>query len=165
MKEQYAWVACVIGVSLIGCKNQGLVADSTARAPAAEASGVSQTPSEEVMLAGDFERVSRATTGRAEIVRRGMAYELVLTGVNVATDSTARVYLVGHDRASSTFLVDSAEVKYDMAALERGRERQVIALPSEPDPKLRSVVLYNPEFGINLGFAPLRGRGVLPPRH
>jgi hypothetical protein len=117
---------------------------------------VGHPASDEVILAGNFERVSRATTGRAEIVRRGPEYELVLTAVTVASDAKARVYLVSHDRASSTFLVDSAELKYDMAELERGKERQIIALPSEPDPRLRSVVLYNPDFGINLGFAPLR---------
>jgi hypothetical protein len=111
-----------------------------------------------VLLAGDFERVSRATKGHAEILRRGEKFELVLTNVTVATDSLVRVYLVGHDRASSTFLVDETELKYDMATLEQGAARQVIELPSEPDARLRSVVLYIPAFGINLGFAPLRPR-------
>jgi hypothetical protein len=118
--------------------------------------GSAATSGEIVVLSGSFERASRATSGQARIVRRGDQYELVLSNVTVAFDSMVRVYLVGHDRASSTFLVDSAELKYDMAELQRGAERQVIALPSEPDPSLRSVVLYSPMYGINLGFAPLR---------
>jgi hypothetical protein len=109
-----------------------------------------------VVLSGSFERASRATSGQAHIVRRGERYELVLSNIAVAFDSMVRVYLVGHDRASSTYLVDSTELKYDMAELQRGAERQVIELPSEPDSRLRSVVLYSPTFGINLGFAPLR---------
>jgi hypothetical protein len=123
---------------------------------------LSGKPAEQVLLAGEFERVSRQTTGHAEIVRRGEQYELVLTNVTVKNDSMVRVYLVGHDRASSTFLVDSTELKYDMAELERGVPRQVIELPSEPDARLRSVVLYNPMFGINLGFAPLRAPSKSP---
>src|SRR5512133_1905358 len=112
MKKFPSWCLCVLGLGLAGCQNSGHAPDSTAKVPAVEPSGVGHPASEEVILAGNFERVSRATTGRAEIVRRGTDYELVLTAVTVASDAKARVYLVSHDRASSTFLVDSAELKY-----------------------------------------------------
>jgi hypothetical protein len=67
-----------------------------------------------------------------------------------------RVYLVGHERASSTRILDETEMKYDMGELERGVPEQRIELPSEPDPALRSVVLFYPSFGVNLAVAPLR---------
>jgi hypothetical protein len=156
-----SWVKRTVTLQLLlllACQSQGARQNIPAK-PSPDASvSTKATDAPVVLLAGNFERVSRATQGHAEIVKRGSQFELVLTNVSVASDSMVRVYLVGHDRASSTFLVDATELKYDMAALESGAARQVIELPSEPDPRLRSVVLYSPSFGINLGFAPLRAK-------
>jgi len=151
--------ACAISVGALlalSCRNQRASQNREWHATAATSAIPATRPAEELLLAGQFERVSKATSGRAEIWCRGTRYELRLTDVTVATDAAVRVYLVAHERASSTFLVDSAALKYDMAELERGVSQQVIELPSEPDPRLRSVVLFHPSFGINLGFAPLR---------
>lgn len=114
------------------------------------------TPEEQILLSGSFERVSRAVTGRASIVRRGQDFELKLEGVTVAQTGEVHVFLVGHERAATTRIVDDTEMKYDMAKLELGVPEQRIALPSEPDPALRSVVLFYPTFGVNLAVAPLQ---------
>lgn len=143
---------------LLACQSQGACQKHPTTANRGSAAKATDPNAPQVLLAGDFERVSRATQGHAEIVKRGNQFELVLSNVTVQSDSMVRVYLVGHDRASTTFLVDATELKYDMASLEPGAARQVIELPSEPDPRLRSVVLYSPAFGINLGFAPLRAK-------
>jgi hypothetical protein len=156
-----SWIKRTVALPLVflfACQSQGACQKIPAK-PSPDASvSIKATDAPIVLLAGNFERVSRATQGHAEIVKNGSKFELILTNVSVAADSMVRVYLVGHDRASSTFLVDATELKYDMAALESGAARQVIDLPSEPDSRLRSVVLYSPSFGINLGFAPLRAK-------
>jgi len=112
-----------------------------------------------VVLAGEFERVAKSAQGRAEIVRRGDQFELRLRQVRVDSKRPVRVYLVGVDRAPTTRSVASAELKYDMATLDQTVAEQIIALPSEPDPRIRSVVLWEPTFYVNLAFAPLRPPG------
>jgi hypothetical protein len=110
----------------------------------------------EVLLTGAFEHAAKPAEGEAEIVRRGDDYELRLRRVRVASDRPVRVYLVGAERASTTRSVVEAELKYDMEDLKPGLAEQVIALPSEPDSALRSVVLWDPAFSVNLAFAALR---------
>ncbi len=151
------WLLIAItALGTTGCRNRR---SSTPPSPSARTSvaGVATTASvEQILLEGSFERVSRAASGTARIVRRGNVYELRLSSVNVAQEGTVRVYLVGHERPASTRILDETELKYDIAELERGAMEQRIELPSEPDPALRSVVLLHPAFGVNLAVAPLR---------
>jgi hypothetical protein len=109
-----------------------------------------------VLLAGGFEPAAKRAEGEAEIVRQGDSFELRLHHVRVASERPVRVYLVGAERASTTRSVGETELKYDMDQLHPNLAEQVIALPSEPDPALRSVVLWDPMFAVNLGFAALR---------
>jgi hypothetical protein len=113
-------------------------------------------PRSDVLLAGDFQRVVKPATGRAEITRSGDSCELRLTGVSVAASGPVRVYLVGTEHADTTRAVVEAELKYDMAQLDQDTAEQTIALPSVPDPRLRSVVLYEPVFAVNLAYAALQ---------
>src|SRR5512138_1328799 len=84
--------------------------------PSASAAVALETPTtEQVVLSGAFERVSRAVAGTASIVHRGSSYYLTLKGVTVAQEGMVRVYLVGHERASNTRIFDESELKYDMA--------------------------------------------------
>lgn len=148
-----AFFCVCLGLPQLGCRSQPATDPRPATSTSAE---LASTAWEETTLEGKFERVARAVTGTASIVRRGADFELVLREVTVAQQGTVRVYLVGHDWASSTRILDETEMKYDMAELERGVPEQRIALPSEPDPRLRSVVLFYPEFGVNIAVAPLR---------
>jgi len=108
-----------------------------------------------VLLQGTFESVAKPARGRAEIVRTGERYELHLYGARVDSQRPVRVYLVGVDRAPTTRSVADAELKYDMAELDQDAAHQIISLPSEPNPAIRSVVLWEPTFYVNLAFAPL----------
>lgn len=128
----------------------------TPREPTLSPQSAGAPQAEQVLLEGTFERVARASSGKAQIVRRGTRYELCLKDMTVAQEGTLRVYLVGHPRASNTRVLDETEMKYDMAELERNVAEQRIELPSEPDPALRSVVIYNPLFGVNVAFASLQ---------
>ncbi len=124
-----------------------------------ESSGTSTAQSNaEVLLEGTFEHAAKPVEGKAEILRQGSRFELRLHGVGVASDRPLRVYLVGTERASTTRSVVVTELKYDMDELQPGVAEQVIALPSEPDPALRSVVLWDPVFAVNVGFAALHRR-------
>ena len=116
----------------------------------------SNPQSAEVLLAGAFERAAKPAEGEAEIVRQDDRFELRLHRVRVASTRPVRVYLVGAERASTTRSVVEAELKYDMEELKPALAEQVIALPSEPDPALRSVVLWDSAFSVNLSFAALR---------
>jgi len=113
-------------------------------------------PASESFLTGDFVRVVKAVTGKAEIRHEGDEYWLVLRDVTLDAEGQIHVYLVGHEAARTTRAVTEAELKYDMGPLERGAAEQRIALPSRPDESLRSVVLFEVEFGVNLAVAPLR---------
>lgn len=156
---RWAIVLLAVSTAMQACRNPQAVTEPR---PMASTSAAAAASWEETTLLGKFERVARAVTGTASIVRRGADFELVLQGVTVAQEGAVRVYLVGHDRASSTRILDETEMKYDMAELERGAQEQRIALPSEPDPQLRSVVLFYPEFGVNLAVAPLRPKAKTP---
>lgn len=155
-----AFLCISFALPQLGCHSQQAATDPR---PATSTSvEVASVAWEETTLEGRFERVARAVTGTASIVRRGADFELVLREVTVSQQGTVRVYLVGHDWASTTRILDETEMKYDMAELERGALEQRIALPSEPDPRLRSVVLFYPEFGVNIAVAPLRPKRKAP---
>jgi hypothetical protein len=160
-----ALLLCATAISgVAGCQSRKS-ATSPQPQPAPSARSIVAPPmplTEQTMLTGSFERVSRAASGTANIVRHGNDYELRLNGVSVATEGVVHVYLVGHDDASSTRIVTETEMKYDMAELLRGVPEQRIALPSEPSPLLRSVVLFNPAFGVNLAVARLRPTSKAP---
>lgn|SRR5512145_3088919 len=144
----------LIGSAVDGCRSRQTVPQSGSTLSNPNPSSAASR-SDGVLLEGTFERVARPVTGKASIVRRGTTYELVLSGVTVSQEGSVHVYLVGHDRPKTTRIVDETEMKYDMAELEPGGAEQRILLPSEPDPALRSVVLFYPTFGVNLAFAPL----------
>lgn len=156
LRQVRGLVHLLVLLGLPACQNTQTTQKLAVAAPSASTHRQAPQAVEEVRLRGAFERVSKAVTGKAEIVQRGNQFFLRLSNVQVASKGPVRVYLVGHDRAASTYLVESTELKYDMAELEVDAQVQLIELPSEPDPRLRSVVLYHPTFGVNLGFAPLR---------
>lgn len=146
----------LLSLGAVGCRSRNSRVQPTPSVVGSAEDVKAAVQGEQVLLVGSFERVARAASGSAQIVRRGDSFELQLKGVSVAQEGVVRVYLVGHDYAKSTRILDETEMKYDMAELERGVPEQNIALPSEPDPALRSVVLFYPEFGVNLAVAPLR---------
>lgn len=111
---------------------------------------------EQVVVSGRFQTVTRPASGSVELVKQGEEYALRLSGVSVKAEGPVHVYLVGLDSALSTAAVDGAELKYDLGPLRVDASEQRIELPSQPDPKLRSVVLWQPKFGANLAAAPLR---------
>jgi hypothetical protein len=131
--------ACLLGTASLGCHRQK-----------------TEPQTETILLEGAFEQAAKPVEGQAQIVRRGDGFELRLRRVRVTSSRPVRVYLVGAERASTTRSVISAELKYDMDELHSNQTEQTIALPSEPDPALRSVVLWDPEYSVNLGFAALR---------
>jgi hypothetical protein len=141
-----AVLSVVLACAGVGCRSS------------TEASEASRQPDSGsgVLLAGDFQRVVKPATGHAAIERDADGYELRLNGVGVTSARPVRVYLVGSERADTTRVVVETELKYDMAELDQGAAEQLIALPSAPDPKLRSVVLYDALFGINLAYAALK---------
>jgi hypothetical protein len=138
-----------------GCRSRRSPAQPTPSVVVPSTRTVAGPGVEQILLTGSFERVSRAVTGTASIVRRGTDYFLLLSAVTVAQAGQIRVYLVGDDGARSTRIFDETALKYDMAPLEQGVPEQRIALPSQPDASLRSVVLFYPAFGVNLAVAPL----------
>ena len=110
----------------------------------------------EVVLRGDFARVAKKATGSAEIIRTGNRYQLRLQNTEVDTLGEVHVYLVGLPEVPNTAALTATEVKYDFGPLERGASQQLIDLPSKPAPELRSVVLYEPRYRVNLAAAALR---------
>ena len=124
-------------------------------APTTQPTSPVQTAREVVLLRGEFVNVSRPVTGSVELVRKGEAYRLELRGVSVTFDGAVHVYLVGLEEAMTTRAVSSTDLKYDMGTLQQGQNQQSIDLPSEPDPRLRSVVLWSPAYGVNLASARL----------
>jgi hypothetical protein len=158
-RRQYRLTCCGLAMLAALCTNGCRNRTSLKPTPLAQGSAVgamTTVPNEQLLLEGTFERVAKAASGTARIVRRGNVYELRLNNVIVAQEGAVRVYLVGHERAANTRILDETEMKYDMAELERGVAEQRIELPSEPDRALRSVVLFYPAFGVNLAVAPLR---------
>jgi|GEM_PF-5466953 hypothetical protein len=128
-------------------------------APAEPEASATSAEATTVLLAGRFANGAKPASGEAQIVRRGDRYELVLRKVRVDSRRTVRVYLVGVERASTTRSVIETEQKYDMAELDQTTDQQIVPLPSEPAPELRSVVLWEPTYGVNLGYAALGAPG------
>ncbi len=150
MLRQPLVVACTL--LFAACRH-----DAGQLAPNPTGTGTSvAAPTSEVWLRGDFVRVVKGVTGTAEIRHEADQYWLVLRDVTTDAEGQIHVYLVGHDAARTTRAVTEADLKYDMAPLERGVLEQRILLPSRPDDSLRSVVLFEVEFGVNLAVAALR---------
>lgn len=112
----------------------------------------------ETLLEGHFRKVTKEGDGVVQIRRRGKNYELVLRGVTVHAKPPIHVYIVGLREARSTAAVDATDSKYDVGPLKLGAAEQVISIPKPLD-ELRTVVLWNPAFGVNLAAASLK-----PPR-
>ena len=145
-RSKHLALGCVLALSVAfaipGCKKKS--SDSAA----------SEEPVEEVLLEGRFRKVTKEATGIVQIRRRAGDYELVLRGVTVHAKPPIHVYVVGLPEARSTAAVDGTDSKYDMGSLEEGTTEQIIAIPKPLD-ELRSVVLWNPAFGVNLASASL----------
>jgi len=109
----------------------------------------------EVVLSGSFKRVAKKVEGRVELVRKGERYALRLLGTKVDVLGEVHVYFVGLPDAKSTLELAGTEMQYDFGPLEQGAPEQIIALPSEPAPELRSVVLFEPRYRVNLAAAAL----------
>lgn len=124
--------------------------------PAPESTTENAASEPEVLLRGNFTRVAKRATGSAELVRRGEQYQLRLRGASVDNLGEVHVYFVGLPDARSTAALTEAETKYDFGPLKQNAAEQLIDLPSEPAPELRSVVLYEPRYRINLAAAALR---------
>jgi len=116
----------------------------------------------EVLLSGTFERVAKKVEGRVELVRKGSRYALRLMGTKVDTLGEVHVYFVGLPDARSTLELAGAETQYDFGPLEQGAPEQIIALPSEPAPELRTVVLFEPRYRVNLAAAALQAGSSAP---
>jgi hypothetical protein len=144
-----AWVtgwAIVMGGLCWACKND----------PAESKGETSAEPAQtEVLLSGSFKRVAKQAAGRAEIVRHGKQYSLRLSDTTVDNLGEVHVYLVGLPDVRSTLELRAAQTLYDFGPLEQGAKEQIIPLPSEPAPELRSVVLYELRHAVNLASAPL----------
>lgn len=148
--EGASWFVCGL-MALSGCRSESTGAGESPR----EVAGAASAAAAGVLLAGEFAAAARGGRGRAEIVRQGNDYALRLVGVRIEAGGPVRVYLVGAERASTTRSVVEAEQKYDLAALDPRLDEQLIPLPSAPDPALRSVVLWEPRYGVNLAYAAL----------
>lgn len=118
-------------------------------------SGRTPAEAEEVLLSGSFKRVAKKVEGRVELVRKGDRYALRLLGTKVDTLGEVHVYFVGLPDARSTLELAGTDMQYDFGPLEQGAAEQIIALPSEPAPELRTVVLFEPRYRVNLAAAPL----------
>lgn len=116
-----------------------------------EASG----PVSRVALAGTLQAASRPVSGTVEILQEGSKYTLRLRKVRVKATGPIHVYLVAHPAASTTRDVLATEDRYDFGPLDEQADDQYIPLPSEPAAALRSVVLFQPTFGVNLAWAKL----------
>ena len=120
-----------------------------------ERTGAAATSADdEILLEGRLRRVAKNADGIVQIRRRDGDYQLVLRGVQIQATPLVRVYILGLDEARSTAAVDGTDSKYDMGPLKFDTPEQVISIPKPLD-ELRSVVLWNPAFGINLASASL----------
>lgn len=133
------------------------LAPACKREPADSEADSGRTPAEaeEVLLSGSFKRVAKKVEGRVELVRKGDRYALRLLGTKVDTLGEVHVYFVGLPDARSTLELAGTDMQYDFGPLEQGAAEQIIALPSEPAPELRTVVLFEPRYRVNLAAAPL----------
>ncbi len=146
---------CVLGV-VLSCLAPSILLSACNRESSDSAPDVRTASAESTLLSGRFESVGKTTRGTVELIARGDDYFLRLRNVKVEYDGPIHIYLVGVPSAPNTASVDNTELKYDMAPLQNGAEEQLVALPSAPDPALRSVVLWNPKYGANLANAPLQ---------
>ena len=108
-----------------------------------------------MLLAGTFEAVAKPARGSAELIVTGNNYQLRLRGVTVDDPGPVHIYFVGLPSAKTTRAVVQTEAKYDFGPLQPDGAQQVIDLPSEPAAELRSVVLWNRSYGVNLAAATL----------
>lgn len=115
------------------------------------------------MLSGSFKRVAKKVEGRVELVRKGDRYALRLLGTKVDNLGEVHVYFVGLPDARSTLELAGTEMQYDFGPLEQGAPEQIIALPSEPAPELRTVVLFEPRYRVNLASAALESASSASP--
>jgi len=141
-----------------GCKGWG--ASKTDAADSSEASGAADQT--EVLLSGSFKRVAKSVEGRVELVRRGNNYALRLLNTKVDNLGEVHVYFVGLPDARSTLEMAATETQYDFGPLQQGAPEQIIGLPSEPAPELRTVVLFEPRYRVNLAAAPLEAVSSAP---
>jgi hypothetical protein len=109
-----------------------------------------------VLLAGPFDEVAKPARGSAELIATGTHYQLRLRAVTVDDRGPVHVYFVGVPAARTTLEVVQTDTKYDFGPLRTDTAQQIIDLPSEPAPELRSVVLWNRLYGVNLAVAALQ---------
>jgi len=136
-----------------GCKRDSADSKSESATPAPAGSG-------EVLLSGTFKRVAKKVEGRVELVRRGDSYALRLLNTKVDNLGEVHVYFVGLPDAKTTIEMAATETQYDFGPLEQGAPEQLIGLPSEPAPELRTVVLYEPRYRVNLASAALEAEST-----
>ena len=152
-----ALVAALVG-GCPGCKGS-----SASNADAAEGSAAPHASDPtEVLLSGSFKRVAKNVEGRVELVKRGNNYALRLLKTKVDNLGEVHVYFVGLPDVRSTLEMAATETQYDFGPLEQGANEQIIGLPSEPAPELRSVVLFEPRYRVNLAAAPLEAVSSAP---
>jgi hypothetical protein len=149
VKHHRSRTSTLVLFGLLACESTEQSAASTFETSEARAS----EDSEQVLLEGAFQAVSKTARGKVRVIRVGERYELRLEAVELAAEG-AHVYLVGLEEASTSNAVDAAELKYDLGPLQT--PAQTIELPSAPDPSLRVVVLWNPRYAVNLAAARLR---------
>lgn len=154
-------IACALGVlalTVSACEHKSNPRKGGTEKRASEPAGNTGTESGSswVDLNGDFQKVVKSVSGRADIVYRDGKYLLYLTGVNVDARPPLRVYLVGDENPRTTRAVKESELIYDMAELDNGADEQVVELPTRPAPGLRSVVIWQQTYAINLAVAPLK---------
>lgn len=151
VRRVYVWVGIAALFTCFGmcpaCKSDsgGTQARESAASP----------DSADVLLSGRFERVAKKVEGRVELVRKGDRYALRLLGTSVDHPGEVHVYFVGLPSARSTLEMARTEMQYDFGKLEQGAPEQIIGLPSEPAPELRTVVLFEPRYRVNLAAAAL----------
>lgn len=149
-------LAAVLVALVLACPGCKQASDA---APADATASGDQT---EVLLSGSFKRVAKKVEGRVELVRRGKNYALRLLQTKVDNLGEVHVYFVGLPDARSTLEMAATETQYDFGPLEQGAPEQLIALPSEPAPELRTVVLFEPRYRVNLAAAPLAAVSSAP---
>jgi len=141
--------AIVVSLALaMACRRSSSRDDSSQSASVAEPA--------KVLLAGTFEAVAKPASGSAELIVIGDNYQLRLRGVTVDDRGPVHVYFVGVPAAETTLEVVQTDAKYDFGPLQPDAPQQVIDLPSKPATELRSVVLWNHLYGVNLAAAALK---------
>ena len=138
----------LMSVALPACQKE-----SSDPAPAPAASTPAET---RVLLQGSFERVAKHVTGSVALIEGPRGCQLRLRDVTVDNLGEVQIYFVGLPEAKSTLALTAVETKYDFGPLQQGAHEQLIDLPGKPAPELRSVVLYEPRYRVNLAAAALK---------